>query len=129
MLVLTSRQGEDVIITVPGLDSPIIVRLIESGTGKARLGFQADASVTIDRAKVHQDKCRRRRGAGVAYKAIGQSQASAWEAIETHLREHPQPVQFVHDGWRWTIPSAGRGMICVPADAVASRRDMKRGDL
>jgi hypothetical protein len=51
---------------VPGLDSPIIVRLIESGTGKARLGFQADASVTIDRAKVHQDKCRRRREGGAA---------------------------------------------------------------
>jgi sRNA-binding carbon storage regulator CsrA len=66
MLVLTSRQGEDVIITVPGLDSPIVVRLIESGTGKARLGFQADASVTIDRAKVHQDKCRRRREGGAA---------------------------------------------------------------
>jgi formylmethanofuran:tetrahydromethanopterin formyltransferase len=68
------------------------------------------ASLTMAR-DIHKG---RRRGAGVAFRAVSDAYRAAWEAIETHLREHPQPVQFCHDGWRWTIPSAGRGMICVP---------------
>jgi hypothetical protein len=89
-------------------------------TGDPYLGALADLYGAAERAAwatvsvtqgIHKQ---RRRAAGHAAEAIGVAKRLAWEAIETHLREYPQPVQFVHDGWRWTIPSAGRGMICVP---------------
>jgi hypothetical protein len=101
---------------------PYLVAMADLYTVATRAG-----RASLDMARdIHKG---RRRGAGVAFVAVSAAYLAAWEAIETHLREHPQPVQFCHDGWRWTIPSAGRGMICVPMDAVASRRDMKGGDL
>jgi hypothetical protein len=89
-------------------------------TGDPYLEALADlygAAIAASRAVVAEQRCThkgRRRGANMAFRAVSDAYQGAWEAIETHLREHPQPVQFTHDGWRWTIPSAGRGMICVP---------------
>jgi hypothetical protein len=89
-------------------------------TGDPYLEALADlygAAIAASRVVAAEQRCThkgRRLDAGFAYQAIGHSYRAAWEAIESRMREHPQPVQFVHDGWRWTIPSAGRGLICVP---------------
>ena len=52
MLVLSRLVGEDCIITVG--DKRIVVRLVETRHGKARLGFNADADVHIHRREIQE---------------------------------------------------------------------------
>lgn len=53
MLVLSRFVGEDVIIKCGG--QRITVRLVNSRNGKARIGFEADESVTIHRQEVQDE--------------------------------------------------------------------------
>lgn len=56
MLVLTRREGEDVLIRVPGLANPIRVRVVAIRGERIRLAFTADKSITIDREEVDEQK-------------------------------------------------------------------------
>jgi hypothetical protein len=105
----------------------------EDLTGSPYLAALADLHDAARAAATHAadvSRCPhkgRRRSAGMAYEAIGAAMSAAWAAIETEMREHRQPVSFTHNGWRWSIPSAGRGMIVTPADRQETRRDRKEG--
>lgn len=54
MLVLTRREGEEVIINVPASSEPQLVRLVvvKADRGRAKIGFDADRTVSIDRLEV-----------------------------------------------------------------------------
>jgi carbon storage regulator CsrA len=52
MLVLTRRKHESLII-----DGRITVTVIESKSGKVRIGISAPPDVSVDRAEVHVKKC------------------------------------------------------------------------
>lgn len=47
MLVLTCRIDEAVILTVPGLDRPITVKIVNVRQGRTQVGFDAPRNVTI----------------------------------------------------------------------------------
>jgi carbon storage regulator CsrA len=61
MLVLARRQGEQIEVTVPGLDEPILITAIEVTPGKVRLGFDAPRNVAIDRGEIAEAKRREQR--------------------------------------------------------------------
>lgn len=54
MLVLTRRVDEEVVATVPGLDSPVRIKIVEIRGGKVKLGITADRQVSIDRDEVYR---------------------------------------------------------------------------
>lgn len=52
-LVLTRRVGEQIIITVPGLERKIVVTLCSiDRDGRARIGVKAPGVVAIDRKEI-----------------------------------------------------------------------------
>lgn len=104
-------------------------------SGDAYLESLADAFEALRRVFRSADRCH-----GAMHKGVRESgtvAVQAWleacprieGAIEVYMKAHPQPVTFVHNGWRWAIPSAGRGLICTAADHEASRAERKRGEL
>jgi len=56
MLVLSRKEDECVIIRIPGRTNPIKVVLVEPKDDRARLAFQADLDITIDREEIDQIK-------------------------------------------------------------------------
>lgn len=55
MLILTFRNGEDAVITLPDGEE-IVVRLIEVDRNRARIGFDAARDIVIDRRMVYERK-------------------------------------------------------------------------
>jgi len=59
MLVLQQKRGDAVIITLTKpmpAGTRLEVTLVHAQDGKARIGYAADTSITIDREKIHRKK-------------------------------------------------------------------------
>ena len=61
MLILSRKQRQRVIVTVPGR-KPIIVEVIDIRGDKVRLGFEADQEVVIHREEIQHENEARERG-------------------------------------------------------------------
>jgi hypothetical protein len=91
-----------------------------------------DATRAVDRASgprltdIHKG---RRLAAIAGLAAVTETARFAEAAIESYMLCFRQPVTFVHNGWRWSIPSQGRGLICTPAGREATRDERKAGTL
>lgn len=58
MLVLSRKIDEDVIVRIPGIPNPLVIRVLDiRGSKKVRLGFTAPSPDTvIDRKEVDDEK-------------------------------------------------------------------------
>jgi sRNA-binding carbon storage regulator CsrA len=58
MLVLSRLCGERIVVTVPPSPQPqtVIVCVVDTNRGKARIGFEASRDVCVDREEVHTRK-------------------------------------------------------------------------
>lgn len=59
MLILTFRNGEDAVISLPNGEE-IVVRLVEVDRNRARIGFDAHPDIVIDRRMVYERKLAQR---------------------------------------------------------------------
>jgi carbon storage regulator len=55
MLILTRREGESIIISIPGSDQQIEVRVMETGS-QVKLGIDAPREVVVLRKELSDDK-------------------------------------------------------------------------
>ncbi len=60
MLILSRRIGEKIVITPPGLDTPITLTITSIKGDVVRLGLEAPSDVGIDRQEVYDDKLRKK---------------------------------------------------------------------
>jgi carbon storage regulator len=55
MLILTRREGESIILSIPGSDQQIEVRVMETGS-QVKLGIDAPREVVVLRKELSDDK-------------------------------------------------------------------------
>jgi carbon storage regulator len=53
-LVLSRKKDEEIVITVPGLDEPIVILCVDIESTKTRLRISAPRSVKIHRKEVQE---------------------------------------------------------------------------
>jgi carbon storage regulator CsrA len=54
MLVVERRTGEDVVLAVEGFAAPIVIRLIRTMRGRAKIGIDAPPGVLILRSELQR---------------------------------------------------------------------------
>ena len=55
MLVLSRKEGEKLLIMVPGIAEPLVIKLMRAHDGKSRMAFDGPKDFHIVRKEVYDD--------------------------------------------------------------------------